>query len=438
MKPTFTIIIFILFFCCGYSQTYKPFDTISYEKRKLFLKEFKSSNDQKIKEIKKTYSGKVSKEMEAVYKSQFEDFSRTIDNKELYFDDNLQNYSQKILAEITHNNPSLSNKKIAVYFSRDPEANAYSIGDGTIVFNLELLRYLADEAEIGYIICHEIAHYALNHREKSIEKEISSQNLKEAKALEKDLKKSKFNKQIKSESFAKNSVYSRKNRSRLQEFQADSLGLDYFKNTKYNSASSINLLKHLSKTDIETDSLPRVSYPKNFTTKNQKFIKDWVTMEDYSKYSYSKENIFKWDVDSLKTHPNCEQRIEKISKQVKNTKTNYYTDKAFFDDLKKRIEYEQIYSNYYLKNYGSSLYDALKLKEKNPKSIYLKEMITSNLEALAKAKKEMRINSYIPSINPNEQTKSQQYYFNFMANLTLSELEQLALDYKNEPTNPIK
>jgi len=438
MKPTFTIIIFILFFCRGYSQTYKTFDTISFEKRKLFLKEFKNRNDQKIKEIKKTYSGKVSKEMETVYKSQFEDFSRTIDNKELYFDDNLQNYIEKILSEIIRNNPVLADKKIAVYFSRDPEANAYSIGDGTIVFNLELLRYLNDEAEIGYIICHEIAHYTLNHREKSIEKEISSQNLKEAKALEKDLKKSKFNKQIKSEIFAKNSVYSRKNRSRLQEFQADSLGLDYFKNTKYNSASSINLLKHLSKTDIETDSLPRISYPKNFTTKNQKFIKDWVTMEDYSKYSYSKENIFKWDIDSLKTHPNCEQRIEKISKQVKNTKSNYYTDKAFFDDLKKRIEYEQIYSNYYLKNYGLSLYDALKLKEKNPKSVFLKEMIALNLEALANAKKEMRINSFIPSIIPNEQTKSQQYYFNFVSNLTLSELQQLALDYKNDPTNPIK
>ena len=431
MKPTFLIIIFTLFFCSSHGQTYKPFDTISFEKRKLFLKEFKSHYDQKIKEVKKTYSGKMSKEIEAVYKSQFEDFSRTIENKELYFDDNLQGYIQKILGEITRNNSDLKDKNLAVYFSRDPEANAYSIGDGTIVFNIELLKYLNDEAEIGYIICHEIAHYTLNHRDQSIQKEISSQNLKEAKALEKDLKKSKFNKQIKSESFAKSSVYSRKNRSRAQEFQADSLGLDYFKNTKYNTASSISLLKHLSKTDTETDSLPRASYPKNFTTKNQHFIKEWIIMEDYSKYSYSKENIFKWDVDSLKTHPDCEQRIEKITNRVKNNKTNYYTDKAFFDDLKKRIEYEQIYNNYYLKNYGLSLYDALKLKEKNPKSIFLKEIITSNLEALAKAKKEMRINSYIPSINPNEQTKSQQYYFNFVSNLTLSELEQLALDYKN-------
>lgn len=431
MKPTFIIFIFILFFSNSYSQEYKPFDTISFGKRNLFLKEFKSRHDQKIKEIKKSYSGKISKEIEAVYVSQFEDFSRTIKKKEIYFDDDLQNYSQKILTEITRNNSDLTDKNIAVYFSRDPEANAYSIGDGTIIFNLELLKYLNDEAEIGFVICHEIAHYTLNHRDQSIQKEVSSQNLKEAKALEKDLKKSKFNKQIKSESFAKNSVYSRKNRSRYQEFQADSLGLKYFKNTHYNIASSINLLKHLSKTDIETDSLPRASYPKNFTTKNQKFIKEWVMMEDYSQYSYSKENIFKWDIDSLKTHPNCEQRIEKISKLVSNNKANYYTDKPFFDSLKKRLDYEQIYSNYYLENYGASLYDALKLKEKNQKNVFVKEMITSNLTALAKAKKEMRINSYIPLINPNEQTGSQQYYFNFVSNLTLSELEQLASDYKN-------
>ncbi len=430
MKIIFTT-IFILFLTGSYSQSYTPFDTISLEKRKLFLKEYKTRHDQKIKEVKKTYSGKISKEIQAVYTSQFEDFSRTINNKEIYFDDAIQSYIQKILNEITSTNPNLADKKIAVYFSRDSEANAYSIGDGTIIFNMELLKYLNNEAEIGYIICHEIAHYILNHRDKSIEKEVTSQNLKEAKALEKDIKKSKFNKQIKSENFAKNSAYSRKNRSRQHEFQADSLGLNYFKNTHYNTAASISLLKQLSKTDIETDSLPRATYPKNFTTKNQKFIKEWVVMEDYSKYSYSKENLFKWDVDSLKTHPDCEQRIEKIKKLVTDNKKNYYTDKAFFDDLKKRLLYEQIYSNYYTKNFGLSLYEALKLKQKNQTNIFLKEMITSNLEALAKAKKEMRINSYIPLINPNEQTKSQQYYFNFVANLTLSELEQLASDYKN-------
>lgn len=431
MKFHFKLIILSLFFSSAYCQTYKPFDTISFDRRKLFLKEFKIRHDLKIKEIKKTYSGKISKEIEEAYKSQFEDFSRTIENKEIYFDDRIQNYAQKILTEIKNSNNSLADQNLAVYFSRDPEPNAYSIGDGTIVFNIELLKHLNDEAEIGFIICHEIAHYTLKHRDQSIEREISSRNLKETKALEKEIKKSKINRQIKSEAFAKNSIYTRKNKSRYQEFQADSLGILYFKNTRYNTASSITSLKHLSKTDVEIDSLPRVTYPKNFTTKNQKFIKEWIVMEDYSKYSYSKENTFKWDVDSLKTHPNCEQRIEKISKWLTNKKSNYYADKSFFDELKTKINYEQVYSNYYLKNYGSSLYSALKLKEKNQKDIYLKEMIASNLEALAKAKKEMKISSYIPSINPNEQTKSEQYYFNFVSNLTLSELEQLASDYKN-------
>ncbi|MEL1252879.1 M48 family metalloprotease [Flavobacterium sp. DGU38] len=424
------IMLFSLFFSSSFSQTYTPFDTISLDKRNVFLKEFKIRNDQKIKEIKNKYSGKISKEIQAVYSSQFEDFSRTINKKELYFDEKIQNYGQKILDEIIRNNADLKDQKLAVYFSRDPEANAYSIGDGTIIFNLELFKYLNDEAEIGFTICHEIAHYILNHREESIMKEITAQNSKEAKALEKDIKKSKFNKLAKSESFAKDKMYSRKHKSRIQEFQADSLGFSYFKNTHYNTASSLNLLRNLSKTDIETDSLPRVSYPKNFTTKNQKFIKDWIAMEDYSKYSYSKDNVFKWNVDSLKTHPDCELRIEKLKKLITNNKANYYTDKTFFDELKKRINYEQIYSNYYIGNYGQSLYEALILKEKTPKNIFLRDMIGLNLAALAKAKKEMRINSYIPLINPNEQTKSQQYYFNFVSNLTLSELEQLASDYK--------
>jgi len=426
------IIIFILFSISSHSQTYTPFDTISFDKRNLFLKEFKTRHDQKLKDMKKIFSGKVSKDMEGIYTSQFDEFSRTIENKELYFNESIQNYLHKILYEITNNNPSLQDKKITVYFSRSTEPNAYSIGDGTIILNMELLRYLNDEAEIGFTICHEIAHYILNHRDKTIQKQILAQNLKEVKNAEKEIRKSKFNKQIKSEYLAKNSIYSKKNRSRYHEFQADSLGLVFFKNTHYNITSSINLLKELSKTDIELDSLPKASYPKNFTTKNQKFLSEWLVMEDYSKYTYSKEHIFKWNIDSLKTHPDCEQRIEKINKQIVfSKKTNFYTDKPFFDALKKRIEYEQVFNNYYIGNYGVSLYDALKLKERDSKNIFLKQMIGLNLEALAKAKKEMKFNSYIPLINPIEQTKSEQYYYNFMSNLTLTEIQNLAKDCKS-------
>ena len=431
MKYYFFTTLSILLFISGHAQNYTPFDTTSFSKRKLFIEEFSNRHKLKIKEIKKAYSGNTSKEIQESYTNQFEYIKRKIDKKELYFDDKIQSYIDKIVTEIISNNPVLADKKIQAYFSRNSEPNAFSIGDGTIIFNLELLKYLNDEAEIGFVLSHEIAHYVLNHRDTSIQKSIIAQNSDENKKAEKEIRKSKYNKQTKSDALVKKYVYDGKYKSRYHEFQADSLGLVFYKNTNYNSASSIDLLKHLSKTDTERDSLSRKSYVKNFTTKNQPFLKDWIVMEDFSKYNYSKDHIFNWNIDSLKTHPNCDERIERISSKIGTKKKDFYTDKIFFTDLKKRIEYEQIYNDYYIENYGESLYNCLKQKEKDPKNIFLNKIIAANLEALAKAKKEMRINTYIPSINPKAHTKSQQYYFGFMSNLTLSELTQLATDYKN-------
>ncbi|MGA9639164.1 M48 family metallopeptidase [Flavobacterium sp.] len=430
MKPFLVKILLFSFFVI-HGQSYKPYDTISFSKRKEVLKEFESRYEKKIKEIKNEFSGKISKDIVAIHTEQFEDFSKTVNNKTLYFDDKLQEYAQKIQTEIVASNPSLATQNIKIYFSRSPEPNAYSIGDGTIIFNLELLKYIEDEAEIGFVFCHEIAHFLLNHRDKSIQKKVLLQNSKEYLSAEKDIKRSKYNRQVKSEKIAKELIYSRKSKSRSHEFEADSLGMLYFKNTHYNNNSSIKLLNHLSVSDIEKDSLPKGSYAKNFTTKNQKFIKEWTVMEDFSKYSYTKANSFKWNIDSLKTHPNCDQRIEKIKKEVKVSAKDFYVDKMFFTTLKKNVFYEQVFNNYYLKNYGLGLYDALKLKEKDPKNIFLKEMIASDFEELAKAKKELKFNTYIPLVNPKEHTQSQQYFLGFMTNLTQTELQQLAADYKN-------
>ncbi|NRS89773.1 putative Zn-dependent protease [Flavobacterium sp. 7E] len=423
---------FLLFFTLiSYSQTYTPFDTTSVAKKKLFLEELKARKDLKIKLIKQDFSGKISREMIAVYDSQFDDFSRNVNENELYFDEKLNAYATKIVSYIKEKNTELNGTAIKVYFSRNSEANAYSIGDGTIILNMGLIAYAKEESEIIFTICHEIAHFILDHRGQSIEKNIVNLHSKENEEKEKEIKKSKFNKQIKAQALAKNTIYSRKSKSRMNEFQADSLGFIYFKKLQYNTATSLKLLEHLSNSDEELDSLSLKAYPKYFNTKNQKFIPQWMVREDFSNYSYSKESVFKWDVDSLKTHPNCDERIARLKNLVVDKKSNFYIDKEFFKNLKDRMSYEQVFNQYYLKEYGKSLYSTLKQKETHPKDKFLDNMMASNLDALAKAKKEMRMNTYVPLIDPTEHTKSQQYYLNFISNLTLSELERLATDYKN-------
>lgn len=228
----------------------------------------------------------------------------------------------------------------------------------------------------------------------------------------------------------KDVVYSRKSKSRIHEREADSLGFEYFKKTKYNPSHFANALKNLEKSDTEKDSLVDADYKKFFVTKSQKFIDEWLVMEDFSGYKYSKENIFKWNIDSLKTHPDCGARIKEIEKALpKDNDNDFEVNSNYFTKLKKAAPYELVSNHYHAKEYGFSLYEALKLLNRRPNDVYLMKMVSENLKMLAKAKKDMKLNSYIPRINPKEQTNSQQRFSNFMNNLSNNEIQRLSNDY---------
>ena len=332
---------------------------------------------------------------------------------------------------IVEANPELKKNKMNIHFSRATNPNAFSVGDGTLVVHLDLLNSLDTEGELVSVLCHEISHFTLDHRNKSIKKHVDNLTSKETKQEEREINRLKYNKQKRAEKLIQNVVYSRKSKSRIHELQADSLGYVYFKNTKYNPVHFNNVLKNLTKADFERDSLEVKDYRTFFTTKNQKFVEDWLVMEDFSKYHYTKEHYFKWNTDSLKTHPDCAERIKQIEQfQSKNTTKEFELDAAAFKTLKQQATYELVANYYYFKQYGYSLYEALKLLKHNPKDGYLLRMTALNLKKLANAKSIMKLNSYIPSINPNEQTLSEQRFYNFMNNLTQNELTRIAIDYQ--------
>src|SRR5699024_7442607 len=52
---------------------------------------------------------------------------------------------------------------LRVLLSRDTSPNAYSLGEGTFVFNISLLSRLENEEQLYFIMAHELSHYVLNH-----------------------------------------------------------------------------------------------------------------------------------------------------------------------------------------------------------------------------------------------------------------------------------
>jgi hypothetical protein len=425
----FYIIIFS--FSNSFSQSYIPIDTINIAEKKLFLANYKLRHESNIEQVKDQFSGEIKKKLQKIYIEQFESFSKDIDKGELYFDKENQDYLKLLLSEIQKSNTDLKNLKFNINFSRATSPNAFSVGDGTLIVHLDLLNTLSNEAELVSVLCHEIAHFKLNHRNKSVQKHVEKLTSKELKKEEREINSLKYNKQKRAEKLIQDVVYSRKSKSRIHEIEADSLGFVFYKNTNYNPAQVINSLAKLESSDIEKDSLIAEDYKKFFTTKNQKFVDEWLEMEDFSKYHYSKEHIFKWNVDSLKTHPDCAERINTIKSKKFVDKPDFNIDSKAFNKLKLNAQYERVYNFYFFKEYGFGLYEALKLLKIKKVDTFLTKMIYENLALLTKSKKEMKLNTYIPSINPKEQTNSQQLFFNFINNLTLKELETITNDYKD-------
>nr|WP_262487238.1 M48 family metalloprotease [Flavobacterium psychrophilum] len=119
----------------------------------------------------------------------FNDFSKTVTKGELYFNKDDQEYLEKIVTTIKNVNPILKEKDFYIYLSRDPSINAFSIGDGTLIINLALFNALKSEGELASVICHEMAHYYLDHRGRSIKKSIDFLNSDTFKKEERSIKK---------------------------------------------------------------------------------------------------------------------------------------------------------------------------------------------------------------------------------------------------------
>jgi Zn-dependent protease with chaperone function len=427
--------VFFLFFFlitgCVFAQQFVPRDTMATAEIDYFLEDYKSRFTSNLEQVKANFSGETRRKIEKIYKEKYNDLVIDFEKSELYFESDLSNYLKKLVIFLHESNPELKSKNFNVHFSRTNSANAYSVGDGNIILNLELLTSIESEGELVAVLSHEMAHYFLDHRGKSVQKHVQKFTSKEVKKEIREIRLNRYSKQKRSESLLQDIVYSRKSKSRAFELEADSLGAIWFRKTGADSKYLKELLLRLSDSDKEIDSLLSGDYETFFTTNSQNFRKEWLEVEDFSKYTYGDDAFFKFDIDSLKTHPDCEERIKNLGKlHSSDTGVNVVIDAQFFKKLKSEVNYEKIFNLYYFKNYGQSLYESLKLHKREPENLFLLKMISLNLEALSVAKANLKLNSYIPTINPREQTESEQLFLSFMTNLSVNELKRIATDYR--------
>ena len=236
-------------------------------------------------EIKKQYekdslsiTGENKKYILEIYRERFKDLNELFEIKEPLTEATASTYLTAIANEIINKNAELKKLAPRFFFSRAWWPNAYSTGEGTIVFNIDLFIKLQNESQVAFVLCHELAHLYLDHSNKKITKYINTIYSEEYQDKLKELRKKKYDKKDELDKLEMGFAFKSFRHSREFESEADSVGLRFMKNTTYDCKEALGCLGILDEIDEEKMDYSK-ELPKVFSFSEYPFRKRWIEKE---------------------------------------------------------------------------------------------------------------------------------------------------------------
>ena len=266
----------------------------------------------------------------------------------ILYGDEVTLYLNDVLDKILEKNTKLRNE-LRIYAVRSASFNAFTTNDGIILVNLGLISELETEAQLAYIICHEIAHYTEQHVLRGYDFKNSISNSREYK-----LSADKLARQF--------SDYDKD-----QELEADELGyLTYFSETNYNRQAPFEIMDIMLYSYLPFDEVP---FSVDFlATANYGIAAN--SLRDFEATSISARD----DVsDKLSTHPNIKRRREALSDfaALKNEGENFLVSKERFLDVRTHCRYENLEQYLSSALYDRALYQCYLLMQTDPNNPFL-------------------------------------------------------------------
>ncbi|MFL5764227.1 MAG: M48 family metallopeptidase [Bacteroidia bacterium] len=284
---------------------------------------------------------------------------------DVLINDPLGNYVNKVADELLKNDPELR-KKIQIYVVKSPDVNAHAFDRGFIFINVGLLAQLENEAQLAYVLAHEITHVVKKHSVNQFIENIKLDNgtsTYEGGSYEaRDLAKYRFSKE--------------------NETEADEEGLIRMKESGY-SIKAINGAFDV----LQYSYLPfeLVDFKKSFLEDQYLVLPDTVFLK---KTSEIKSND---DYDDTKsTHPNIRKRRAAVEPDLvvadEASRKKYLVSEDEFKKVREMARFESCRLYLVDRDYMNAIYAAYILLEKYPDNIYLQRIVTKSLYNVTVAK----------------------------------------------------
>ncbi len=281
------------------------------------------------------------------------------------FNEPLSDYVRKV-AKYTLRQEKKLFKELRFYVLKSTAVNAFSTDQGIIIFTTGLLAQLENEAQLAYIIAHEVSHYTEDHvREGYVER----QNQKKSKGR---YKRMSYN----------DAVHTLSNYDKDNELEADKKGIEIYLNTTYSVDEIYGAFQVLLYSYLPFDE--RVFDTTYFDTDIMKvpgsFFPDTINQitqeEDYD--------------DEGSTHPNIRKRIDEaidiIGDRESRGDKNFQVSEEEFNRVKNLARFESVNLNLAERNYVDALYEIFILQHDFPDNRFLDLSFTKAIYGLAKYK----------------------------------------------------
>jgi Zn-dependent protease with chaperone function len=362
-----TVRLFMLLLTCGAGMVAKSQPQGSYTFQyddTVLRKDYLDQTLSKKKSVLASIGKENSDDYKKVYNQQYNEIAELWKSDRTVTSKNEHSYLQAIVQKIISANRELSGTDARIVFSRDWWPNAFSMGDGTITINAGLMVFLESEAQLVFVICHELAHYYLDHNNKAIKKFVARINSDEVRQELKRLSKEQYLVNQQFQKLLKSVVFDSRHHSRDNEAEADRYAFLFMKRTGYDCNAIRSTLELLNRVDdsllfkpLEVDKVLNVTdYP---------FREKWIKKESaiFSQLDEKDSPLTKKEIDSLKTHPDCEKRIALLDDSLKSVSkgAGFLVNENLFKQLKKDFFIEMSEQCYNINYISRNLYYSLQM-----------------------------------------------------------------------------
>ncbi|MEM6270103.1 MAG: M48 family metallopeptidase [Bacteroidota bacterium] len=322
------------------------------------------------------------------------------------FNDPVTAYLTQVKDHLLRDRPELRDE-VRIYLVRSSSVNAFATNDGIILFNIGLFARLESEAQLAYILSHELQHYIYRH---PINRFVVTDQIVQQGVFDRD--------DLEATLLARNQY------SRELELEADEKGLELFRQSGYALAEIDGIFDILSKAHLPLAQVPWE--PEFFARPNLRFP------ATYRLDTVAALSTREAEDDSESTHPNIASRRQRVREKLgdvleNDTGSRFLVDETNFARLRKTCRYEIAQILLEQRRYEAAIYHAHLLLQEDPGSFFLEKTVAHALYSLARYKNERSFYA-VHDDYENVEGEAQRVNF-FLEQMKKAALNVLAIDW---------